>query len=138
MRPCQADVAGEREEAREVSAKKGEPQHSVFGKIWERFGEVAKRLGLVGDLDVMDALSEQERMPPPRKRIGEILVDGGKLSADHVEQVLQRQRGEDGEADKKAGKKPEKKAAKKPAKKKAAAKAPKKAAKKPAAKKKKK
>ena len=100
-----------------MGEKKGPSHQGVFGRIWERFGEVAKKLGLVAEADVERALSEQETMAPPRKRIGEILVEGGKLNADHIEQVLKHQRGE--ESKKAEAKKAPKKAPKKVAKKKA-------------------
>ena len=128
---------------------------TIFGRIWQRFGDVAKKLGLVGDADVQSALERQEGSLRGKK-IGEILVEDGKLSKDHVDKVLDHQKksgratppaSKPPAAKKKAslddnlkgligsGKKTAKKAAKKPAKKKAAKKVAKRAAKKPAPKK---
>ena len=62
-----------------------------FGKVWARFGEVAKRLGIVHEHDVNEALEHQERTLP-RKKLGEILVEKGKMTDDHVETILREQR----------------------------------------------
>jgi hypothetical protein len=108
----------------------------IFGRIWERFGDVAKKLGLVGDADVQDALARQQGTIP-RKRIGEILMEDGKLSRDHVDQVLDKQKrlmpgaepktaADDKKPAKKKAKKSAPKAAKKAKPKKAKAKAKKK------------
>ena len=62
----------------------------VFGRLWRKFGEVARKLGLVGDADVRAALEEQESSAP-RKKIGEILVERGKLTPPDVKRVLEHQ-----------------------------------------------
>jgi hypothetical protein len=63
----------------------------MFGRFWERFGEVAKKLGLIGDADVQDALARQGQTEP-RKKIGEILVESGRISAEHISTVLNHQK----------------------------------------------
>ncbi len=101
----------------------------LWDRLKERFGSVAKRLGLAGEGDVDEALDHQEDLKAsgkPHKKIGEILVAKGKLKGKHVDAVLKEQAKAGGTAA--AGKKAAPKAAKK-AKAKAA---PKKAAKKPA------
>ncbi len=112
-----------------------------FGRVWARFGEVARNLGIVHEHDVNEALEHQETTAPTKK-IGEILVEKGKMTDDHVEAVLQHQRSSSVEAEAAAlaaeapgpkGAAPKKPIAKK-AKKKAAKKAIKKPAKKPAGK----
>jgi RNA polymerase primary sigma factor len=114
---------------------------TIFGRIWQRFGDVAKKLGLVGDADVQSALERQEASSP-RKKIGEILVEDGKLSKDHVKKVLSHQKVPPKKATppksvapKAAAKKSAKKKAKKAAKKTAKKTATKKTTKKKAAKK---
>jgi len=62
-----------------------------FGRVWTRFGEVARTLGIVHEHDVNEALDHQEASAP-RKKLGEILVERGKMTDDHVEAVLREQR----------------------------------------------
>jgi len=62
-----------------------------FGRVWSRFGEVARTLGIVHEHDVNEALDHQESKAP-RKKLGEILVERGKMTDDHVEAVLREQR----------------------------------------------
>jgi len=62
-----------------------------FGRVWSRFGEVARTLGIVHEHDVNEALDHQEASVP-RKKLGEILVERGKMTDDHVEAVLKEQR----------------------------------------------
>jgi hypothetical protein len=61
-----------------------------FGKVWARFGEVARRLGIVHEHDVNEALEHQETTVP-RKKLGEILVEKGKMTDDHVKAILREQ-----------------------------------------------
>ena len=119
-----------------------------FGRVWARFGEVARTLGIVHEHDINEALEHQEATLP-RKKLGEILVERGKMTDDHVEAVLREQKSsveaeaaalaaqapapKDAAPEKPAAKAP---AAKEPAAKKAKKKAGRKAAKKPAGKKK--
>ncbi|MHC4248303.1 MAG: hypothetical protein ACYS9X_04170 [Planctomycetota bacterium] len=103
-----------------------------FGRVWARFGEVARTLGIVHEHDVNEALEHQETTAP-QKKLGEILVEKGKMTDDHVEAVLREQKSAvEAEAAALAAKAPAPKAspAKKPAAKKAKKKAGKKAAKK--------
>ena len=91
-----------------------------FGRVWTRFGEVARTLGIVHEHDVNEALDHQETLTP-RKKLGEILVERGKMTDDHVEAVLKEQRSSSvkaGATKKKAGKKAKKKTKKKAKKKK--------------------
>lgn len=71
---------------RESPAKDG-----FFGQIWDRFGEVAVRLGLVSNSNIEKALAKQAT-DQPRKRIGKILVDAGKITMDQVKEVLKVQK----------------------------------------------
>ncbi|MHC5053341.1 MAG: hypothetical protein ACYTKD_01340 [Planctomycetota bacterium] len=92
-----------------------------FGRVWARFGEVARTLGIVHEHDVNEALEHQETTTP-RKKLGEILVEKGKMTDDHVEAVLREQKSAvEAEAAALAAEKPAPKAppAKKPAAKKA-------------------
>ncbi|MHC4202102.1 MAG: hypothetical protein ACYSU0_19090, partial [Planctomycetota bacterium] len=76
------------------------PREKAFGEIAARFGEVAKALGLVMADDIAGALKDQQKQAPPkssRKRIGDILVEKGKITEEDVHQILQEQR-EVGEA----------------------------------------
>ncbi len=105
----------------------------VFGRLWARFGEVAKHLGIVGEEDVREALEHQKkrkRARDPHKKIGEILVEKGKIGDAHVAEILAKQKAARPDTKKvkaaaktkKKAKKPKgkaKKAAKKKAKKKA-------------------
>ncbi len=87
----------------------------VLGRMWGRFGDVAKRLGFVGASDVRRAVEHQKERNAeggPHKKIGEVLVDHGKMKDHHVEKVLAEQ--------KKSAKKPKKKAKAAKTKKKAA------------------
>ena len=62
----------------------------------EKFGEVAKRLGFVGDEAIARALDVQEKMRAlgvVPKRIGEILIDLALLAPEKVDQVIRAQRG---------------------------------------------
>ncbi|MDH4027618.1 MAG: hypothetical protein OEU95_02145 [Nitrospirota bacterium] len=68
-----------------------ESGEGILGMIWRKFGEVAKRLGLISDLDIEEALAKQQS-GFANKRIGEILVENEKLTADHVEEVLKGQK----------------------------------------------
>ena len=98
----------------------------LLGKVWDRFGDVAKRLGFAGDSDVKQALDHQEERKAarrPHKKIGQILVDRGKMGGGEVREVLKQQ------------KKVAKKATKAKTPKKAATRAPKKVKKKAAKKK---
>lgn len=64
-----------------------------------KFGEVARRLGLVDDAAVERALDIQEKMRAPGvvpKRLGEILVDLSLLSPEKVDEVLRAQKGRNG------------------------------------------
>lgn len=101
-----------------------------FGRVWARFGEVARTLGIVHEHDINDALEHQETTAP-RKRLGEILVEKGKMTDDHVVTVLKEQRSASVKAEA-AALAAEAPAPKKPAAKKAAAKKAKKKAKKAA------
>lgn len=74
---------------RTKTGKKGE---DPFGKRHRRFGEVARRLGLIDDADIRQALREQASANP-RRKIGEILVARGKLTPADVECVLAHQLG---------------------------------------------
>ncbi len=70
-------------------------RRGVFGRLWARFGEVAKHLGIVGEEDVREALEHQEkrkRARHPHKKIGEILVEKGKIADAHVEEILAKQK----------------------------------------------
>ena len=71
---------------RETPAKGG-----FFGKVWNRFGEIAVQLGLVSDSNIEKALAKQEA-EQPRRRLGETLVDDGKITADNVKEVLRIQK----------------------------------------------
>ena len=73
-------------EKQESPAKGG-----IFGSIWNKFGEVAVQLGLVSDSNIEKALAKQAA-GQPGKRIGETLVDDGKLTADQVKKVLRTQK----------------------------------------------
>ncbi len=73
-------------EKRESPAKGG-----FFGKVWNRFGEVAVQLGLASDSNIEKALAKQEA-DRPRRRLGETLVDDGKITADNVKEVLRIQK----------------------------------------------
>ena len=69
-------------------------RRGVFGRLWVRFGEVAKHLGIVGEDDVREALEhqkERKRARDPHKKIGEILVEKGKIADAHVEEILAKQ-----------------------------------------------
>ncbi len=105
---------------------------SIFGRLWSRFGEVARQLGIVHEHDVREALEQQEerrRAKAPHKKIGQILVEQGRMKDSHVDKVLTEQKKV--EAKKKAApKRTAKKKAKKVAKKAPKKKAPKKKAKK--------
>ena len=110
----------------------------LFGRVWARFGEVARKLGIAHEHDVNEALEHQETTLP-RKKLGEILVERGKMTDDHVEAVLREQKSSvEAEAAALAAEVPVSKrpAAKTAAAKKAKKKAGKKAAKRPAEKKK--
>jgi len=76
-----------------MSREKKDADHgnTIFNRIWQRFGEVAKKLGLVGDADVRKALARQETSET-HKKVGEILVESGKLSRRHVDKVLDHQK----------------------------------------------
>lgn len=56
-------------EKRESPAKGG-----FFGKVWNRFGEVAVQLGLVSGSNIEKALLKQ-KADQHRRRLGETLVD---------------------------------------------------------------
>ena len=107
----------------------------ILGKIRMRFGEVAKRLGLLDSSDIENALVRQES-DMFRRRIGEILVDDGRITSDHVGEVLKVQKEWVKDAEVSSGKEVKKKsrktAAKRPAKKTVKKKTAKTAAKKPA------
>ncbi len=67
----------------------------VLGRMWGRFGDVAKRLGFVRDRDVREALDHQKERNAeggPHRKIGEVLVDHGKMKDHHVEKVLAEQK----------------------------------------------
>ena len=135
----------------EQTSGAGEP--GFFGRVWAQFGEVARKLGIVHEHDINEALEHQETTQP-RKKLGEILVEKGKMTDDHVAAVLKEQQSPSVKAEaaaiaaetpvpqKPSPKKPAatkvKKARKKDAKKKPTRKAPKKAKKKTAKKSKKK
>jgi hypothetical protein len=88
----------------------------LWGSLRQRFGAVAKRLGFVGENDVEGALDHQKERKAtrqPHKKIGQILVDQGKIGRGHVSKVLKEQKKAPPKAAKKAAKKS---AAKKPAK----------------------
>ena len=73
----------------------GGDRRSIFGRLWARFGDVAKSLGIVGEEDVREALLHQEerkRARDPHKKIGEILVEKGKMGDGHVKKVLAEQK----------------------------------------------
>ena len=70
---------------------KDEGGAGFFGRVWSRFGEVARTLGIVHEHDVNEALDHQETLTP-RKKLGEILVERGKMTDDHVKAVLREQR----------------------------------------------
>ncbi len=69
-------------EKRDSPAKGG-----FFGKVWNRFGEVAVQLGLVSDSNIEKALAKQET-DQPRRLLGETLVDDGMITADDVKKIL--------------------------------------------------
>ncbi len=110
--------------------------HGFWGRFRERFGAVARVLGFVGDEDVAQALDHQKERKAakkPHKKIGQILVEQGKMKGSHVGKVLKEQKKGAKKVEKKTGKKaPVKKAAKKAPKKAKAKKAVKKRAKKKA------
>ena len=89
----------------------GKNDAGLFGRVWARFGEVARRLGIVHEHDVNEALDHQEAAVP-RKKLGEILVEKGKMTDDHVEVVLKEQQAGAGEAGEKPAAKPKAKAPK--------------------------
>lgn len=100
----------------------------VLGRMLGRFGEVAKRLGFVRARDVRRALDHQEERNAeggPHRKIGEVLVDQGKMKDQHVEKVLaeQKKSARKPKTAAKPGKKTTKKTTKKAAKKKARKKA---------------
>jgi hypothetical protein len=67
----------------------------AFGAIAARFGEVAKALGLVMADDLQKALQEQRKpgpSAPSRRKIGDILVEKGKITEEDVRRVLKEQR----------------------------------------------
>jgi hypothetical protein len=67
----------------------------LFGRLWERFGEVAERLGVVHRKDVAKALADQKKRKAsrqPHRKIGTILVEQGKMQKEHVEKVLKEQK----------------------------------------------
>jgi hypothetical protein len=78
-----------------ITMEKDKPESGASGgilnRIRMRFGEVAKRLGLVSSSDVENALVKQES-GTFRRPIGEILVDEEKITADHVGEVLKVQK----------------------------------------------
>ena len=66
----------------------------LWGRLRERFGDVARRLGFVAHEDVEEALDRQKERKAarrPHKKIGRILVEGGKMAAAHVGDVLKEQ-----------------------------------------------
>ena len=65
-----------------------------MGAVATRFGDVAEALGLVTADDIIAALKRQERRDADSKavRIGDILVEQGKLSEQTVEHVLAEQK----------------------------------------------
>jgi hypothetical protein len=73
-------------EKQESPAKGG-----FFGKIWNKFGEVAVHLGLASDSNVEKALAKQAT-DKLRRRLGETLVAAGKLTKDQVKEVLKIQK----------------------------------------------
>ena len=102
---------------------RGEGGAGFFGRVWSRFGEVARTLGIVHEHDINEALDHQETTAP-QKKLGEILVEKGKMTDDHVETVLKEQRSPSAKAEaakltakKAAPKKTKKKTKKKTAKK---------------------
>jgi hypothetical protein len=109
-----------------MAAKASGGGRGLFERLWERFGEVAKRMRIVGDGDVRKALSEQKARKgrsEPHKKIGRLLVESGKMKGSEVGKVLAEQKKSAGKTKKEAAA-PKKKAARKP--KKAAKKKPKK------------
>lgn len=75
-------------------AKKQETE-GVWGRVWHRFGDVAKKLGLAGEGDVEQALDHQKErksLRRPHKKIGQILVEHGKMEQGHVKDVLKEQK----------------------------------------------
>ena len=97
----------------ENDRKEPEAKEGFFERMWRKFGEVAKRLGLVSDSDIEEALAKQQS-GRPGKRIGEILVEDEKITMDHVDKVLKDQK-KSSKSRKKAVKTTAKKAAKKKA-----------------------
>jgi len=75
----------------EKEKRKSPAKGGFFGKVWNRFGEVAIQLGLVSDLNIEKALAKQEA-DRPRRLLGETLVDDGKITADNVKEVLRIQK----------------------------------------------
>lgn len=64
-------------------------------RVVARFGNIARGLGLAEPEDVDQALRLQEerrRSEQPHKKIGAILVEQGKMTDGHVQQVLQGQK----------------------------------------------
>ena len=73
-------------EKQEAPAKSG-----FFGKVWNRFGEVALQLGLVSVSTIEKSL-ERQNTDRLRRRLGETLVNDGKITADNVKEVLRIQK----------------------------------------------
>jgi len=88
-------AASTREEEPMSAADDSRDKRGVFGRLWARFGEVAKHLGIVAEEDVREALEHQKkrkRARHPHKKIGEILVETGKIGDAHVEKILAKQK----------------------------------------------
>jgi hypothetical protein len=89
----------------------------LWGMLRKQFGNVARQLGFVGGEDVLEALDEQEERKAsrrPHRKIGQILVEQGKMEDGHVKEVLKEQKKGGAKARKKAAEKAKKKVAAKP------------------------
>ena len=73
-------------EKRESPAKGG-----FLGKVWNKFGEVALQIGLVSVSKIEKSLAKQ-KTDRLRRRLGETLVNDGKITADNVKEVLRIQK----------------------------------------------
>ena len=83
-------------------------REKAFGEIASRFGDVAKALGLVMADDLRKALQDQRKpgpsdppegrdgqesgRPGSRKKIGDILVEKGKITEEDLRHILKQQR----------------------------------------------
>lgn len=89
MKPKAATSRGRSGEG-EADAHEG-----LIEKLASRFGDIAKALGLVKPDDIHEAVLDQRKQRKSkraRKRIGDILIEKGKITEEDVRQILKEQR----------------------------------------------